>query len=136
MILMRAIPLALLALTAADEPPQPAIDGRWVNPGETVIIDIGPCGEARCGTVKWASDKAIDDAKKGTAQLVGSDLLTGLEEQKPGRWRGKLFIPDKKLRVTARITLQGEGRLKVTGCAVGVCRSQLWNRSDEALPGL
>ena len=129
-------PLALLVLTAAQEPQQQSIDGRWVNPSASVIIDIGPCGEARCGTVKWASEKAIKDAQKGTTALVGSDLLTGLEEKKSGQWRGKLFVPDKKVRVQARITLQGEQQLKVTGCAVGICKSQLWNRSNEALPGL
>lgn len=135
---MRPIALffALMALTAADEPSQPPIDGRWINPGGSVIIDIGPCGEARCGTVKWASDKAIKDARKGTDALVGSDLLTGLEQTKPGQWRGRLFVPDKKVRVRARITLVGERQLKVAGCAVGICKAQLWNRSDEPLPGL
>ena len=128
--------LAFLALTAAQEPEQQSIDGRWVNPSGSVIIDIGPCGEARCGTVKWASEKAIKDAHKGTDALVGSDLLTGLEEKKPGQWRGKLYVPDKKVRVQAKIMLQGEEQLKVSGCAVGICKSQLWNRSNEALPGL
>jgi len=137
MIRMIAASLVLLALTAAqDVPQQPAIDGRWVNPGESVIIDIGPCGEARCGTVKWASEEAIADARKGTANLVGSDLLTGLQETKPGLWQGKLFVPDRKLRVKAKITLVGEQQLKVAGCAVGICKSQLWNRSDQPLPGL
>ena len=128
--------LLFLTLTAAQDPVPPTIDGRWINPSESVIIDIGPCGDARCGTVKWASDKAINDAHKGTNDLVGSDLLTGLEEKKPGQWRGKLFVPDKKVRVQAKIMLQGEQQLKVSGCAVGICKSQLWNRSNEALPGL
>ena len=138
MILMRSIMTltAFAALTAADEPQQPAIDGRWINPGESVIIDIAPCGATHCGTVKWASDKAIADAAKGTTQLVGSDLLTGLQEKKPGQWRGKLFVPDRKVRVQARLTLVGDSELKVAGCAVGICKAQTWKRSDEPLPGL
>lgn len=113
----------------------PALDGRWVNPSGSVIIDIAPCGGAHCGTVKWASEQAKADARKGTDRLVGSDLLTGLIEQKPGQWRGKLFIPDQKMRANAKIQLIGERQLKVSGCAMGVlCKSQYWNRADGPLP--
>ena len=42
---------------------------------------------------------------KATDQLIGTQLLTGLQEKKPGRWQGKLFIPDKNMRVTAKIQL-------------------------------
>ena len=128
--------MLLLALLAGlQEPPPSAIDGRWANPGGSVIIDIAPCGEARCGTVKWASDAAKADARKGTAQLVGTDLLTGMEERKPGRWRGKLFIPDQNIRATANIQLIGERQLKVSGCALIVlCKTQYWNRADGPLP--
>ena len=127
--------LGLLALAAAQEPPAAAIDGRWANPSGSVIIDIAPCGEARCGTVKWASAKAIADARKGTGQLIGSNLLTDLKERKPGQWQGRLFVPDKKVRVKAKITLESENQLKVSGCAIAICKAQLWSRSAEPLPG-
>ncbi len=134
---MRALAatLSLLTLPAAQAPP-PAIDGRWVNPSGSVIIDIARCGEVRCGTVKWASEKAQADARKGTEQLVGSDLLTGLREKKAGQWQGRIFVPDQKLRVTAKIELLGDQHLRVAGCALGkrLCKSQLWSRSDQPLP--
>ncbi len=134
MITFPAVTLFMLAAIAL-QPAAVGIDGRWVNPGGSVIIDIAPCGEARCGTVIWASDQAKADARKGTDQLVGSDLLTGLTERKPGQWRGKLFIPDQNMRATANIQLLGERQLKVSGCALKVlCRSQYWNRSDGPLP--
>ena len=128
--------MLLLALLAAiQDPPASAIDGRWVNPGGSVIIAIGPCGDARCGTVTWASDEAKADARKGTDQLVGTDLLTGLKERKPGQWRGKLFIPDRNMRATANIQTIGERQLKVSGCALVVlCKTQYWNRADGPLP--
>jgi len=124
---------SLLALAALFAEPA-AIDGRWANPGGSVIIDIAPCGEARCGTVAWASDQAKADARKGTGQLVGADLLTGLEERKPGQWTGRLFIPDHDMRVKARIQPVGERQLKVSGCVAVLCRSQYWNRADGPLP--
>jgi uncharacterized protein (DUF2147 family) len=125
--------LALLTLSAAQEP-APSIDGRWVNPSGSVVIDIGACGASRCGTVKWASAQAIADARKGTDQLVGSDLLTGLTQTRPGMWQGTLFVPDEKIRAKAKITLIGTGQLKVEGCKLVICKSQIWNRSDQPLP--
>lgn len=125
--------LPLLAMTAALVQ-QGSIEGQWRSPGGNSIIAIAPCGTALCGTVAWASERAKEDARKATDALVGTQLLTGLEERKPGRWQGKLFIPDKQLRVTARIRLVGPDQLKVSGCAAKLlCSSQIWTRTD-ALP--
>ena len=108
---------------------------RWRSPGGNSIIDIAPCGSALCGTVAWASEKAKEDARKATEQLIGTQLLTGLHEKKPGRWQGKLFIPDKNMRVTAKLQLVGSEQLKVSGCAAAVlCSSQVWSRFDQPLP--
>ncbi len=111
------------------------IEGRWRSPGGNSIIEIAPCGGDLCGTVAWASDKAKKDAAKTTDQLIGTQLLTGLQEKKPGRWHGKLFIPDRNMRVTAKISLVSPQQLKVGGCAAGViCSSQIWNKFDGPLP--
>ena len=112
-----------------------SIEGRWRSPGGNSIMEIAPCGSDMCGTVAWASDKAKKDAAKATDQLIGTQLLTGLQEKKPGRWQGKLFIPDKNMRVTAKIQLVSAQQLKVSGCAAKVlCHSQIWNRYDQPLP--
>ena len=112
-----------------------SIEGRWRSPGGNSIIAIAPCGNELCGTVAWASDRAKQDARKSTDQLVGTQLLTGLQERKPGRWQGKLFIPDRNLRVTAKLQLASPQQLKVSGCAAKVlCNSQIWNRFEGPLP--
>lgn len=127
---------ATLILAAAAQAAQPSIDGLWKNPAGTVIIAIGPCGQSRCGTVKWASPAAIADAAKGTSTLVGSDLLTGLKPRGQNSWQGRLFVPDERIRAQAKLQLLGDNQLKVSGCALGgaVCKSQLWTRADEPLP--
>ena len=127
---------ALLALVAAQADAQPSVQGRWRSPGGNSIIDIAPCGESLCGTVAWASEKAKRDARKSTDQLVGAQLLTQLKPAGRG-WQGWLFIPDKNMRVTAKLQLIGPQQLKVSGCAVGksLCRSALWTRADGPLPG-
>jgi len=128
--------LAATSLFFASSPLAAAeIEGRWRSPGGNSIIEIAPCGSDLCGTIAWASDKAKKEAAKTTDALVGTQLLTGLQEKKPGRWQGKLFIPDKNMRVTAKIQRAGPTQLKVSGCAAKVlCSSQLWNKFDQPLP--
>lgn len=127
----------LLALAAAQGAPQASIEGRWRSPGGNSIIEIAPCGANLCGTVAWASARAKQDAHKATDQLVGTQLLTGLRQGRDGRWQGRLFIPDKNLRVTAKIQVVSPQQLKVSGCALGksMCKSALWSRADGPLPG-
>ena len=128
-------PLILVALTAAQDSSPASIEGRWRSPGGNSIIDIAPCGSSLCGTVAWASAKAKKDSARTTSQLVGTQILTGVQ-QRGNRWQGRLFIPDKNRRVTAEIQLVGAQQLKVSGCAVGgsLCRTALWTRADGPLP--
>lgn len=130
-----ALLIAVVAQTAAQST-RPSIEGTWRSPGGNSIITIADCGTTLCGTVAWASEKAKKDSARTTSQLVGIQLLTGLEKDKKGRWRGKLFIPDKNLRVTAKIERINDGQLKVSGCAMGksLCKAALWTRVDRPLP--
>lgn len=132
---MRFLPLGLLLIAAA-QPNASSITGRWKSPGGNSIIDIAPCGDQMCGTVAWASAKAKKDAAKATDQLVGTQLLTGVTPAKGGQWQGKLFIPDKNMRVTAKIQAVSASQLKVSGCVAGksLCKSALWTRLDGPLP--
>jgi len=125
---------ALIALAAAQAAGSPAsIEGRWVNPSDTVIIAIAPCGDALCGTVEWATAQAQQDASKGTPHLIGTQLLTDLKANGE-TWEGKLFVPDRRLHVEAKIQAEGAEQLKVSGCEIGICKSQVWSRSNGALP--
>jgi uncharacterized protein (DUF2147 family) len=129
--------LIRLILAAALQSAAPnSIEGLWRSPGGNSIISIAACGPSLCGTVAWASAKAKQDSRKATDHLVGTQLLTGLEQDRKGIWRGKLFIPDKKMRVTAKIERVSDQQLKVSGCAAGraLCKSALWTRMDEPLP--
>ena len=125
---------ALLARALAQSAAAPAaVEGRWINPSKTVVIDIAPCAEALCGTVVWATAQAQQDAKKGTPNLIGTQLLTGLQP-KGALWQGKLFVPDQRLHASAKIAPAGAGQLKVSGCEIGICKSQVWSRLEGALP--
>lgn len=128
--------LALAAQAAVPGAASRSIEGMWRSPGGNSIISIASCGDRLCGTVAWASDKGKKDAAKTTSQLVGTQLLTELQEDKNGIWRGKLFIPDKNMHVTAKIERLNEQQLKVSGCAAGraLCKSTLWAKVTDLPP--
>jgi uncharacterized protein (DUF2147 family) len=131
-----AAALAVQLVQGAPNPSPSPIEGRWKSPGGNSIIDIAPCGDDLCGTVAWASESAKQASRKATQQLVGTQLLTAHQTSANGRWQGKLFIPDKNMRVTAKLQLISPGQLKVSGCAAGkaLCRAALWTRADGPLP--
>lgn len=128
--------IAALALQATPQASSSSIEGIWRSPGGNSIMKVAPCGDGPCGTVVWASDKAKKDSSKATSQLVGTPLLTNLEQRKDGSWLGKLFIPDKNMRVTAKIQRVSSDQLKVSGCAAGkaLCRAAIWTAFTADLP--
>ena len=134
---MRAIIAGIaIVFIAASPASASSLEGLWKNPSGTVIIGIRPCGTLLCGTVRWASAKAKADAAKGTDQLVGAELLSKVKPTDANRWAGKLFVPDQKMRVNAKLEMLSYDLLRVTGCAIGksLCKSQLWTRTADPLP--
>ena len=121
--------LALQASGAASS----TIEGRWVNPDHTVIVDIAPCGGSFCGTVRWATAQAQQDARRGTPELIGTQILTDLQ-QDGSIWKGKLFVPDANLRAEGKIFPIAAGQIKVEGCEFGICKSQVWSKAEGPLP--
>jgi uncharacterized protein (DUF2147 family) len=129
--------LALAAALALQAPaPDQSIEGIWRSPGGNSIMKIAPCGAGPCGTVAWASDRAKKDSSKTTPQLVGTQLVTDLQQRPDGSWLGKLFIPDRNMRVTTKIQRVGPAQLKVSGCAAGksLCKAAVWTAFTADLP--
>ena len=123
--------LAIFALAQMDNPAKTGLEGRWRNPNSSVIIIIESCNLSVCGRVEWASEKAVDDARKrGAVALIGATLLNDVVAKGDGRWKARLFVPDLGKTSGAELRLVGTDRLKVTGCALGrvLCKSQIWTR--------
>jgi uncharacterized protein (DUF2147 family) len=62
--------------------------------------------------------------------LLGLRILSGLQRD-GNRYRGgRIYDPDSGRSYGARIRLNSNNRLRVTGCIFGgvACRSQNWNR--------
>ena len=121
--------LALLPFAAAAQ--TAPIEGRWQNPKDSVIVNVARCGNAYCGKVAWASPKAKADARKGgTANLVGTRLMSGFTPDGKGSFKGKVLLPKRGIHATGTIRHAGHNALIVKGCAIAglICKEQRWTR--------
>jgi uncharacterized protein (DUF2147 family) len=121
--------LALAAGTAYSA--GPGVVGTWENPSKSVVMKVADCHGHICGTVVWASDKAKRDASKGTKHLVGSHLLTKVKKTDHNHWKGKIFVPDQNMTVSAKLAMVTHDQMKVSGCALMICKSQVWHRTHH-----
>ncbi len=118
------MPLAAAAYAAP-------IEGRWQNPKDSVIVNVARCGNAYCGKVAWASAKAKADARKGgTANLVGTRLMSGFTPDGNGGFKGKVLLPKRGIHATGTIRQDGNNAMLVKGCAIAglSCKEQRWTR--------
>jgi uncharacterized protein (DUF2147 family) len=124
--------LVLIALAVpVSAAAQAAIEGRWANPKRSVIVRVARCGNAYCGTVVQASDKAKATARRGgTANLIGTQILSDVQSDGNGVFKGRAFDPKHNLRAPATIRLIGSNTLVVKGCVLGgfICKEQRWSR--------
>jgi len=105
--------------------------GIWKNPSGSVRVRAEPCGQRMCGVVVWANEKATADAKRGgTDPLIGAQLFRDFVLEKPGRWRGKVFVPDIGKTFSGTVTVIDDHTLKGEGCLLGgiACKAQTWTR--------
>ncbi len=129
--------LALLAgcATAAGAAPSDRSFGIWANPRNSVHIRAHACGESMCGTVVWANDKAIADARRGgTDQLVGTQLFRNFRKDAKGRWRGSVFVPDLNKVLSGEVRVVDGNTITGRGCLLGGigCKSQTWTRVPDS----
>ncbi|MEZ0496101.1 DUF2147 domain-containing protein [Sphingomonas sp. IW22] len=130
--------VAGLSLAAA-APVQDAPDwsGVWRNASNSVHIRASRCGQAMCGTVIWANEKAkADAASGGTDELVGTRIFDGFVPE-AGEWVGEVYVPDLARSFSGSIWMEGRNTLVGRGCLFGNfgCREQRWTRvADRAVP--
>lgn len=127
--------LAVIAgLAGATQASAADLYGRWKNPKNSVHVDIRPCGESACGYVVWASEKAKEDARRGSGQeLVGMQLLRDFKPTATG-WRGKVFVPDLNRTFSGAARLKDDKHMEAKGCLFAgvLCKEQVWTRLASA----
>ena len=130
-----ALALALLASTpalAADP-----IFGRWRTDDSSAIVSVAPCGGKLCGEIARVLDPKAPpydinnpDRRKRSRPLAGAMVLRDFVRS-GGVWKGgRAYDPKSGNSYASELAMQQDGRLKVTGCVLFLCRSRLWTRSD------
>ena len=122
---------AAFAVSAAASA-QEALEGQWRNPKGSLVVRLSQCGNAYCGTVVQASEKAKEGARKGgTGNLVGTRILSNLRPSGKGTYKGQAFEPKRNIRAPAVIRMVGPDAISVKGCAIAgmlLCKEQRWTR--------
>lgn len=131
-ILAKAALVLLAATVPVTASAQAALEGHWRNPKGSVVVHVAPCGNALCGTVVDASDKAKASARRGgTPNLVGTRILSGLRPTGDGGYKGMAFDPKRNIHAPAMLRLVGPNALEVRGCMIAgmfFCKEQRWTR--------
>jgi len=88
-------------------------------------IRIAPCGANLCGTIERARDSS---GVEGPYPHIGRQMVWNMEPNGPGAWRrGKIWDPRNDRTFNSKMVLSGN-TLTVSGCILGLCDGQDWQR--------
>jgi uncharacterized protein (DUF2147 family) len=132
LMLIKASLILLAAIVPIAASAQAALEGEWRNPKGSVTVRLGRCGNAICGVVVSATEKAKASARKGgTPNLIGTRILSGLKPSAGGTFKGQAFDPKRNIRAPATVRMLGPDALEIRGCAIAglfLCKEQRWTR--------
>lgn len=112
-----------------------AVFGHWLTDDRAAVIRIERCGAKLCGRIERVLDprapaRDINNPEPALREqpLVGTLVLSDFTPSATG-WRdGRAYDPKAGKSYRSEIKLLGNGKLKVTGCVMIVCRSRYWTR--------
>lgn len=88
-------------------------------------VQIAPCGAALCGAILRARDV---QGREQPYPHVGRRMIWDMVPTATGAWgRGQIWDPRNDRIFQSRMELSGGG-LVVSGCVLGICQSQTWQR--------
>ncbi len=124
------------------------LDGYWIDSDGEVILDIGPCGPARCGRVAWLRkphgadggplrDYRNPDRKLQNRFVCGLPVVTGFKKQRDGTWGdGTVYVPDHGTSFSGYAEVLGPNHVKVSGYVFLPIfgSSEVWTRINRKPP--
>jgi uncharacterized protein (DUF2147 family) len=124
-MLLATLTLAALALPAAADP---VLGTYKTEPGDTgsyAHVEIYQCEAEICGVIRKAFNGAGQQIE---SKSVGKRMIWGMQPQGGGEYaKGKIWAPDRNKTYNSKMALAG-ATLKVSGCVLGICRGQSWQR--------
>ena len=98
---------------------QPGDTGKYAH------VELYDCDSQICGVIRKAFDGSGSEVASDT---VGKRMIWAMKPQGSGKYgKGKIWAPDRDKTYNSRMELSGR-TLKVSGCVLGICRAQTWNR--------
>jgi uncharacterized protein (DUF2147 family) len=139
----RRLAASIVALVAAHAAHAgESLDGYWIDSDGEVILNIGPCGDARCGKVAWlrkprgADGGPLRDYKNPEAALqsrfvCGMAVVIGFKKQPDGTWgEGTVYVPDHGMSLSGYAEVLSPTQVKVSGFVLLPLfgSSEVWTR--------
>jgi uncharacterized protein (DUF2147 family) len=139
------ITAAVLSLTAGAALAADPAEGVWLVQDKDARVRIGPCpGQAGqlCGEIVWLraptsadgqpkTDARNPDAALRDRPLIGLTMIRGFRPAGPGRWEGgKIYDPKSGKTYASKLRATQDGKLKVDGCVLMICKTQTWTQAD------
>jgi len=125
-----------------------SLDGYWMDSDGEVILNIGPCGDARCGKVAWLRkphgpdgaplrDYRNPDARLQTRFVCGLPVVIGFRKQADGTWgNGTVYVPDNGMTFSGYAEVLNPNQVKVSGYVLVPLfgSSEVWTRINRKPP--
>lgn len=115
----------------------PSIFGRWLTDDRKAVVVIEPCGNKLCGKVEQLLDPRAptrdvnnSDRSHRDDPLVGTMVLRHFTGMGAVWQDGEAYDPKGGKTYRSQLRLLADGRLKVTGCVMFICRSRFWTRAS------
>ena len=124
------------------------LDGYWMDSDGEVILNIGPCGDARCGKVAWLRkphgpdggplrDYRNPDAGLQSRFVCGLPVVIGFKKQPDGTWGdGTVYVPDHGMSFSGYAEVLNPVQVKVSGYVLIPLfgSSEVWTRVNRKPP--
>jgi len=131
-----AIAAALAAAGATPAPAASTIFGRWLTDDGAAIVRVEPCGARLCGRIEQvldprapANDVNNPEPARRSRPLVGTTVLDRFKGTGAAWQDGLAYDPKAGKSYRSELLLLADGKLKVTGCILFLCRSRYWTRA-------
>lgn len=116
------------------------IFGNWKTKGGQATVQIGPCqGNAArvcghfvdlAGEGRRSRDKNNPNPALRNRPLLGMPFVTGFKPAGPNKWRsGQIYNPQDGKTYNAKMDLNPNGTLTVSGCVFVFCQGETWTRA-------
>lgn len=116
----------MIAATAASADP---VLGLWQTQpddnGNFGHVEIYACDAAICGVIRKAFNPS---GAERPSDNIGKRMIWDMTARGGGSYKGgKIWAPDRDKTYSSRMALSGD-QLEVSGCVLGICRTQNWAR--------